>query len=72
MKIKDSRKGAVKFGDVNCGTVFKSGDSCYIKIERFYTDNNDPVNYAELEYGSIGFFSDTALVEVLDCELVIK
>lgn len=72
MKIKDNRKGAVKFGDITCGTVFKTEDIYYIKIALFYTDNEDPINCAELTYGSTGYFPDTALVEVFDCELAIK
>lgn len=73
MKIVNSKTRSVPFENINWGQVFKDEYGIYyMRIRYLCIDDETFVNWVRLSDGEVGFAIDSAMFEVVDCELVVK
>lgn len=73
MIVKDKRNNEkVSFEYIECGTVFTMHGGFYMKIESTNCDDKGYYeNAVNLEDGSLQYYNDKNMVQVIRCELVI-
>lgn len=71
MKI-ECKNEKTNFGDLKTGTVFKYLDVIYMKIEPIQDIDDDIINAVSLEPGCVHCFSNSNVVFIVNCKLVIE
>lgn len=72
MKIIEKSNQLVEFADVKIAEVIRINGRYYIRILTTESAIGEPLNVVDLDNGYLNSFDPTAIVEKVECELVIK